>query len=160
MALSSICCRTLEPGRREIRILTVDPGDLNDDNICDLTTMSLGAGGCDTFNVLSEGWGAARQRRPIMLDGVPRTSIRRLRILHISPVLNRQGTVSDGWFRLWVSPMCPELRTGTRRHVLTTRIGLRDCSQGTPRYLIVYGEKLRVLVVCSSFAQSDSIVHF
>lgn len=54
-------------------MLTVHPGELNDDIVCNLSTISLGAVKCDTFNALSYVWGNARQQQTIKLDGVPIT---------------------------------------------------------------------------------------
>lgn len=109
MATSSIYPCPLDPERREIRVLHVHPGGLNDDIVCNLTTISLGEADCNAFNALSYVWGDARQRQPITLDGVQVTvtanlaiALRSLRSRSPSANLSRDVLALP----LWVDAVC------------------------------------------------------
>lgn len=141
MAASSIYPCPLDPGRREIRVLTVHPGDPNDDIVCDLRTISLDTGGCDTFNALSYVWGDAQQRQPITLDGVPTTvtanlavALRSFRSRSPSPNLSRE--VLD--LPLWVDAVCINQQDMEERSQQVRM--MRDIYSAAERVLIWLGE--------------------
>jgi hypothetical protein len=58
---------SLNPAKREIRILTVEPGEFSDPLECRLTVASLEDP--PEYYALSYTWGNARIRRPVSING-------------------------------------------------------------------------------------------
>lgn len=141
MATSSIYPRPLDPERREIRVLNVHPGGLNDDIVCNLTTISLGEADCNAFNALSYVWGDARQRQPITLDGVRVTvtanlaiALRSLRSRSPSTNLSREVLALP----LWVDAVCINQEDLEERSQQVRM--MRDIYSAAQRVLIWLGE--------------------
>lgn len=129
--LASSAYLPLSADRREIRLLTLNPGHFRDDIHCSLSNFSLNE--CPPYEALSYVWGAGGSNRQIFVGGLPKNVTRNLEI-----ALRHLRHVSQTRV-LWIDAICIDQRDIPERNTQVIHMG--DVYRSAFRVIAWLGEE-------------------
>lgn len=89
----------LDSGRREIRLISILPGNWNDEISCKLTVAALDS--CPKYYALSYAWGDPNLTRPIIVNDV-----RRQETISLESALRRLREIVEPSIMIWIDALC------------------------------------------------------
>ena len=106
----------LDPGRRNIRLMTLLPVKLDEIITCQIETVSLDD--LHIYTALSYVWGDAADTRPILLDGHPHEVT-----VNLESALRHLGRKASEARKLWIDALCINQQDTAER---SQQVGLMD----------------------------------